>query len=83
MVNHYDGGGLYFRVTPNKKSWLFQFTLYGKRNLISIGSYDIYSLADARKKRDQLKEQVANGIDPRIEKQKSKLLSSTDSDLNF
>ena len=70
MVNHYDGGGLYFRVTPNKKSWLFQFTLNGKRNLISIGSYDIYSLADARKKRDILKEQVFNGIDPRIEKQK-------------
>ena len=83
MVNHYDGGGLYFRVTPNKKSWLFQFTLNGKRNLISIGSYDIYSLADARKKRDQLKEQVANGIDPRIEKQKSKLLSTTDSNLTF
>ena len=58
MVNHYDGSGLYFRVTPNKKSWLFQFTLNGKRNLISIGSYDIYSLADARKKRDILKEQV-------------------------
>ena len=77
MVNHYDGGGLYFRATPNKKSWLFQFTLNGKRNLMSIGSYDVYSLVDARKQRDILKELVSNGLDPRVEKLKQKFQKQT------
>ena len=83
MVNHYDGGGLYFRITPNKKSWLFQFTLNGKRNLMSIGSYDVYSLVDARKQRDVLRELVAKGLDPRIEKHKSKFTAAADSELTF
>ena len=50
---------------------------------MSIGSYDVYALTDARKQRDVLRELVAKGLDPRIEKQKSKFTAAADSELTF
>ena len=50
---------------------------------MSIGSYDVYSLVDARKQRDVLRELVAKGLDPRIEKHKSKFTAAADSELTF
>jgi integrase len=68
MVNHYDGDGLYFRITnKGSKSWLYFFTWNKKRNLMSIGSYpNPYSLALARQERDKLKKILAEGRNPKI-----------------
>jgi len=68
MVNHYDGDGLYLRVTKKgNKSWLFFYTHNKKRNMMSIGPYPSpYALIEARSERDNLKNILAEGKNPKI-----------------
>lgn len=61
----YDGGGLFLLITPNgKKGWRFKYRYEGKEKLMSYGTYPEISLSEARKRREEAREQVANGIDP-------------------
>ena len=63
-----DGGGLQLRIRPNgTKSWLFNYTkpYSKKRTDMSFGSYPSLSLADARIEREESKELLAKGIDPK------------------
>lgn len=60
-----DGGGLYMIVKPNgAKWWRFDYSISGKRKTLSVGVYPDTSLADARRKASEAKDQQANGIDP-------------------
>ena len=62
-----DGGGLQLEVkSTGSKLWRLRCTINGKRTRLSIGEYPAISLKTARAKRDELKEQIANGTDPRI-----------------
>lgn len=66
-----DGQGLSLLINPDgSKGWRFRFRLAGKARLMSFGSYDLVSLAEAREKRETSRKQVANGIDP-VEERKS------------
>src|SRR6516165_8347435 len=61
-----DGGGLYLHVAPTgSKLWRQAFRLNGKQLLLSHGAYPAISLSDARKLRDEAKDKLARGIDPR------------------
>ena len=65
-----DGWGLFLLVRPTgTKSWQFRYQFMGKEKTLSIGQYPIVSLADARRKRDDAKRQLAEGKDPSIQKQ--------------
>jgi integrase len=64
-----DGGGLYLHVTKAGKYWRMAYRFAGKQKLLAIGVYPAVSLAQARKKRDQAREQLAQGIDPSATKQ--------------
>ena len=45
----HDGGGLYLQVAPaGSKSWIFRFSLAGKRREMGLGPYPGVSLAAAR-----------------------------------
>ena len=45
----HDGGGLYLQVAPaGSKSWIFRFSLAGKRREMGLGPYPRVSLAAAR-----------------------------------
>jgi integrase len=60
-------GGLALRVTPaGVKSWSFRFRdpVSGKPARFSIGQYPEVSLADARKRADELRRAVAKGENP-------------------
>lgn len=60
-----DGRGLYLLVNPSgKRWWRFDYTLHGKRNIISLGIYPDVSLAKAREKLHAVRQQVADGLDP-------------------
>lgn len=49
-----DGNGLSLLIdTKGTKGWRFRYRFAGKPKLISFGTYDSVSLADARKKRDE------------------------------
>lgn len=68
-----DEKGLHLLVTPaGGKLWRFRYYHHGKEKLLSIGSYPEISLADARKKRDEARSLVANGLDPSGEKKAEK-----------
>ncbi|NBQ69214.1 MAG: site-specific integrase [Nitrosomonadaceae bacterium] len=61
-----DGGGLYLQVSTfnASKSWVFKYTLHGRRRGMGMGPVDTVSLAQARRLAEKLREQVRNGIDP-------------------
>src|SRR5215469_15616081 len=71
----HDGGGLYLRVAPNRtdrngnerpgaKSWVFRFQLGGKRRDMGLGPFPDVSLADARRRATEHRNQRRDGIDP-------------------
>jgi integrase len=61
----FDGGGLYLEITPKgKKLWRFKYRVSGKPKLLSFGSYPDISLAEARERRQEARNKVANGADP-------------------
>ncbi|MDO7084013.1 integrase domain-containing protein [Pseudocolwellia sp. AS88] len=63
-----DGGGLQLRIRPNgTKTWLLDYLkpFTKKRTSLSFGSYPDISLADARKKRQEAKDLLAENIDPK------------------
>lgn len=68
-----DGGGLHLRVTPSGGLlWRIKFRVNGRERQLGLGSYPFVSLAEARKQRDKIKEQLASGLDPSLERQNSK-----------
>jgi integrase len=65
-----DGGGLYLAVFPTGgKSWRFKYRYGGKEKLLTFGQWPAMSLAAARKKRDEARRLLAEGIDPGAERQ--------------
>jgi len=69
----YDGGGLFLLLTPQGgKLWRLKYRLHNKDREYAIGIYPTISLVEARQKRDELKNLVANGIDPNQTKKESK-----------
>ncbi|WP_445355709.1 tyrosine-type recombinase/integrase [Microbulbifer sp. EKSA008] len=61
-----DEKGLAIEVTPTgAKRWVFRFRLHGKRPEMAIGLYPDVSLKRARELRDEARQHVAEGVDPR------------------
>lgn len=60
-----DGDGLYLRVRPSGKVWVYRYKRYGKEAKLSLGHYPVVTLAAARKKVRAEAERRADGIDPR------------------
>lgn len=66
----FDGNGLYLEVTPKgSKRWRFKYRFMGKEKLLSVGLYPEISLKVARERRDNLRRQVAEGVDPSVQRQ--------------
>lgn len=62
---HADGAGLYLLVTPEgTASWVFRYTVRGRKREMGLGAATLYSLADARVRRDQQRRLLADGLDP-------------------
>ncbi len=78
-----DGGGLQLEVKPTgSKLWRLRCTINGKRTRLSIGGYPSISLKAAREKREEFKEQIAQGVDPRMKEEPTDtLLSKTFSEM--
>jgi integrase len=61
---HADGNCLYLRVDGSRRRWLVRVTRNGKKRDFGLGSVKTTSLAYARKKRDLILSQLADGLDP-------------------
>jgi integrase len=59
-----DGGGLTLVVKPESKVWWFRYRYDGKERTLTLGAYPQTSLKEARAKRDEAKQLLAEGIDP-------------------
>lgn len=68
-----DGDGLQLLIKPDgKKLWEVRYSLHGKARKTTAGKYPRISLADARAKRDEIKEMAEKGIDPIESKREAK-----------
>jgi integrase len=61
---HADGRCLYLRVDGARRRWVVKIVRDGVRREFGAGSVDTTSLAQARRKRDQILAQLADGVDP-------------------
>ena len=75
----FDTGGLYLEVRPTgARWWRFRYRYGGKDKLLSLGVYPEVSLKQARRRRDEARRLVADGIDP-SQKRKADKTAGTDS----
>ena len=71
---HSDGGGLYFRVIGEGKSyWIYRYRVRGKEREASLGPFPDLSLAEAREKHAAMRKSVVvDKTDPLAEKRRMK-----------
>ena len=67
-----DGGGLYLHVTKSGRYWRMAYRFGGKQKTVAFGVYPAVTLAQARKRRDAAREQLASDLDPGLVKQAAK-----------
>ena len=61
-----DIKGLYFWIKDNgNKYWLMRYAFQGKRHDLSLGAFPEVSIADAKKKATDLRQQINHGINPK------------------
>ncbi len=64
-IKKFDGGGLYLEVAPSGgKWWRLKYRFDGKEKRLSLGVYPDVPLKEARKRRDDVRELIAQGVDP-------------------
>ncbi len=69
-----DSGGLYLEVQPTgAKHWRWKYRYAGKEKRLAIGTYPSTTLAQARRARDEAREQLKGGTDPVQVKRDAKL----------
>jgi integrase len=60
-----DSGGLHVVVaTTGRRAWRFSYRFDGKQKDLSLGTYPLMSLAEARAARDDAKRRLLEGLDP-------------------
>ncbi|KPF76716.1 integrase [Blastomonas sp. AAP25] len=60
----YDSGGMFLLVTPaGTKSWRLKYRRAGREQLKTLGRFPDINLAQARAARDQVKQDMARGVD--------------------
>jgi len=79
-----DGAGLSLLVDVNgAKGWRFRYRFIGKPKMISFGVYGEVSLAEARRKRDEARAMLANGINPSDARKADKIALRFSHENNF
>ena len=63
-----DGSGLHLKlfVKGGSHGWRFDYSLDGRRNTISLGTYPQTGLSAARKKAEELRKLISEGTDPSL-----------------
>jgi len=71
-----DSHGLYLEVHPSgSKLWRCKYSHLGKDKRIALGRYPDVGLAEARRRRDDAKRKLYDGVDPLAERKREKLLA--------
>lgn len=68
-----DSLGLFLLVQPSGgKLWRLKYRVDGREKKVGFGTYSEVSLAEARRRRDEARELVAAGKDPRVKSSREK-----------
>jgi integrase len=68
-----DGDGLFLIVTPSGgRWWRCRYTWRGREQMLSLGTYPGVTLAAARDKRDALRAQIEDGINPSAQRRQER-----------
>lgn len=71
-----DERGLFIEVHPSgSKLWRFKYTHLGKDKRLALGRYPEVGLAEARRRRDEAKQKLWDGVDPLAERRREKLVA--------
>ncbi|KES20928.1 MULTISPECIES: integrase arm-type DNA-binding domain-containing protein [Pseudomonas] len=74
-----DGEGLYLEVMPSgSKLWRMKFRFNGKENRLSLGAYPTVPLQQARKRREEARQLLAQGKDPAAERDAARQVQQID-----
>jgi integrase len=73
---HSDGGGLYLNITASgARSWVFMWKADGKRREMGLGSLRDVPLAKARERAAEVRQKLADGLDPIAARDKPKVMT--------
>jgi integrase len=79
-----DEKGMFLLINPNgSKYFRLKYRIDGKEKLLALGVYPQISLKQAREKRDEAKQQLADGIDPNDNKKAVKLAKADNAANSF
>jgi integrase len=71
-----DDYGLYLLFMPRgSKHWRFDYRVAGERHTLTIGPYLLFSLAEARDKRDEARKLLRAGVNPSQQQREAKRLT--------
>ena len=74
----FDTGGLYLEALPTgRKTWYLKVTHHGKESRMTLGNFPSVSLKEARRKRDEAKKLLEQGLNPIHERQNAKRMTET------
>lgn len=84
ILYFFDERGLYLEVTPKgSKRWRLKYYFKGRERRISLGIYPEVTLKEAREKRDEIRKQAFNGIDPVEHRKATRTLSKANAENSF
>jgi len=70
-----DANSLYLEVHPTgARLWRFKYSWHGKQKRIALGAYPNVGLAEARRKRDETRLLIHDGVDPLADRKRQKLV---------
>lgn len=70
-----DGAGLYLEVVSSgSRYWRVRYRFSGKEKRMVSGVYPVASLVQARTPRDEVEEELVEGIDPSFAKKEGELV---------
>ena len=80
----YDALGLFLMVNPNgSKLWRQKYKYMGQERLLAHGSYPAVTLANARRRRDEVRVQLADGTDPAVQRKLDKITAEIQARTTF
>lgn len=80
----FDGEGMYLEVSPSGgKWWRLKYRTDGKEKRLSLGTYPQVTLLEARRRRDEARRALEQGLDPSVERQRKKAVLSGNLETTF
>jgi len=79
-----DGAGMYLEIYPNdSRYWRLKYRFAGKEKRLALGVYPEVSLKEARKRRDEARKLLDNGLDPSQARQAERRARKLSADSSF